>query len=226
MTDTWLRPIETVALALMERKLRIIGVASPESNSGVTLTTHRLGETLGRSGLKTLVVDLTRTEVDRSTVALWVPGGAPGSQRVGRPTEAGFDIIYGVPTPTSRYAFNNVERLRQSITDDFAEYDYVLFDLPPIPVQGTETINPVAAAAVCDGVVLVVVTGRVTSPRVRRTVDAIKASGGRLIGTIMNDVASPTLGVQIALATRRLKKFAPKFAARIEQRALSSAFFN
>jgi hypothetical protein len=197
MFESWVRPVEQIVLSTIGADQRILGFTAPESGSGVSALSNATAELFGRSGFKTLMVDLTTPVKDSFVHRSWIPTledpNAFISSRDGRK----FDTLVAQPTASSQFAFNNVAAFRKEL-DKLESYDRIVIDLSPIDTTITNMINPCAAAAVCDAVFVICVKGRVTRQRLCRALDLIRAAGGNVVGTVLNEVGDATPGVELA----------------------------
>ena len=75
MQQSWVRPVEQIVLPALEGKVRVLGITSPDGKVGVSMLAEAAANTLGRSGTKVLLLDLTEAigRDDRNRPA-WTPG--------------------------------------------------------------------------------------------------------------------------------------------------------
>ena len=92
-------------------------------------------------------------------------------------------VCYGAvpPNPSELLASDAMADLVKQLE---SEYDYIIFDTPPIGV----VIDSVPILKMSDGVVVVVNNNSTTYPQLSKTIDIINRSGGKIIGTIINRV--------------------------------------
>jgi capsular exopolysaccharide synthesis family protein len=92
-------------------------------------------------------------------------------------------VCYGaIPPNPSELLASNV--MRDFIHEMESNYDYIIFDCPPIGV----VIDSVPIVKEADGVVLVVKHNSTTYPQHYKTVDILRRSGAKILGIIMNNV--------------------------------------
>jgi Mrp family chromosome partitioning ATPase len=215
--ENWLQPIEQIAVSVMINRMSILGFTSPSPRSGVTTISRMLAEILARSGVCSLVVDLSRpiehTDMVMDKDELW--------QRIVQ-NEGGFHMLFAAPSSVSKSRFNNVSWLRQCLNKELAGYGAIVLDLPPLVPDRADLINPVAAAAACDAVLMVCARGRVTRPQLKEAVELLRPAQVNLVGTILNDIDYALPGEEIARAARRLSWVAPNISRWIERRLLGS----
>lgn len=92
-------------------------------------------------------------------------------------------VCYGAVPP------NPSELLASDAMADFVkqmekEYDYIIFDTPPIGV----VIDAMPMIKTADGVVVVVKNNSTTYPQLNKTLDTLQRAGGKTLGIIINKV--------------------------------------
>lgn len=90
-------------------------------------------------------------------------------------------VCYGAVPP------NPSELLSSEVMADFIktvekDYDYIIFDTPPIGV----VIDAVPVIKASDGVVVVVKNNSTTYPQLNKTLDTLHRAGGKTLGIIIN----------------------------------------
>jgi hypothetical protein len=217
MTGSWRRPAEQILLTSLESGHRTIGFTAPNVNAGVSTLSQVSAEIFARSGFKTLLLDLTQPMRDPFLAAGWAPGHGDAKKWIAR-HERGFDYLIARPTPETQFAFNNVASIRELLTIELADYAKILLDLPPLSEQRTDPINPHAAAAACDSVLLVCVRGQLAQSRLESAVKAAKAAGCKMTGVVLNDVNFVPAPVQIARLLRSFIRPGPRLADWLERK--------
>ena len=231
MTENWTRPVEQIVLSATGQSDRIIGFTAPEPHLGVSRLSHHVAEVFALSGFNTLLVDLTPSvqesplPVQDSPRQLWLPGTGNSRTCIVR-HERGFDFVTARMTAGTRFAFNNVNQIRQMLSVELADYAKVVMDIPAIHDRRGGLVNPVAAAASCDSVLLVCVIGEVTQPQLKSAVELLRAARCKLTGTVLLERNDTSAGVEIARLLRRVFRAAPRIADWLARRALSSEWLN
>jgi len=183
----WQRAVERIVMMALESKIRVLGLASPQSASGVSMLARSIAEVSAHSGIATLLLDLSRRAGD-SVTGGWVPRPGRGPQLAVRDL-AGFEILFGDPAPGARFLFNNVAQLRLAMEQELAPYGLIVVDLAPIGIIPDDAINPLAAALACDGVVVVGTMGHVTRTALVQAMHLMRSSGVKLLGTVTRDAS-------------------------------------
>jgi capsular exopolysaccharide synthesis family protein len=132
-----------------------------------------LHSTFGVSNTLGLTNVLTNTDIDYHS--------AIQSTRV-----ENLSILTSGPVPPNPSELLNSDRMKKYIEALKAEYDLIIFDVPPM-LQVTDTQ---IMAAYVDGVILVVRQGVAQQKAVSRSIELLEMVHAHLLGYVMNDVAS------------------------------------
>jgi Mrp family chromosome partitioning ATPase len=204
-------PVEAVHQFAQARRARIIGVAGVERDSGASLVAEALARRCVAGRLSTLLIDATGEQAVSDS-----PAPTP------RRDAAGFDRLALKPSGEELLPMRDIARLRHMLQQDLGSYDAVILDLPAARETGASALPATIIGKSCDAVFLVCLTGAVTRLLLEEAVAGLRAVDAPLAGLIVNRREQPTLGAEIAREARRLKKRAPKLAARIERWAQAS----
>jgi hypothetical protein len=188
MIDDWLRSIERLALHARAENTRVTGFISPDKGAGTSAVCNEMADLMGRSGLKTIVVDLTVPVRPGSAVAAWRPG-TRGTAAIAETISSGFDRLQATPTPETRFLFNNVENLRWTLAEDLSAYQAVIVDLPSALDSGQDALSGTAMAAACDAIYLVCSMDTMRRPSLERMVRQLRESGAKIAGTVVTNTA-------------------------------------
>lgn len=92
-------------------------------------------------------------------------------------------VCYGAvpPNPSELLASESMADFVKMVEKD---YDYIIFDTPPIGV----VIDAVPIIKASDGVVVVVKNNSTTYPQLNKTLETLERSGGKTLGVIINKV--------------------------------------
>jgi Mrp family chromosome partitioning ATPase len=124
--------------------------------------------------------------------------------------------------PEVSYLFDNMDWFRTILEADLSSYDYIVLDLASLSERPDGTVNPFAAAAACDALILVCERGRITRQKLKSTVDMARVTGSRPFGLIMTQGDYIPVGEEIARSGRKLFFFAPWLARWIGRKARAS----
>lgn len=203
-------PVEAVHQFAQARSARIIGIAGVERDSGASLVAQALACSCVAGRLQTLLVDATGAQEDAD------------AETEPRPDARGFDRLALRPSGEELLPMRDIARLRHILQQDLRAYDVIVVDLPSVRKGGASAMPTTILGKSCDALFLVCLTGAVTRLLLEEAVGALRAVDAPLAGLIVNRREQPTLGAEIAREARRLKRRAPRLAARIERWALAS----
>lgn len=225
MTDSWTREIERIAFATTEQQHRIVGVTGTGRSSGVSRLCSHLAQVVAKSGKSVLLADFSGTARENDAAMSWLPGQAGAAACIRR--DAGAICLLNTPfTPSSRFLFNNVERLRSTFRDELADFSAIIVDLPEIPARSDDRLNGAAIAAACDTVLLIALAGQTTQAALADSIEALTGARASIGGLVLNDRFNPTLGAELAREAQRLSRIAPRLSKRLERLCRASTFLN
>lgn len=187
LPENWRRPLEYIGLSLREAKVRTVGITSPCGASGVTMMSGALAATYAGFGMKTLLIDISRsnaaTDPSQWPTARW-------TNEAIRADESGFDRLDNDFELGDRSIFSNRELLQARLKDDLGHYEAIVVDLPAVAQKSPQHISPLAMAAACDRVLLVCMTGKDNRDTVSTAANLLTTTGAKIEGTVMNDFTS------------------------------------
>jgi Mrp family chromosome partitioning ATPase len=215
--EMWRRAVESITLLSAEKKIRTLGIVGPTGNVGVGALATAVAEGSASAGRKTLLIDLSGPVADRRDAVAWVPGQSSPLQGIVRDTR-GFDVLHAVPTLDSRARFNSAELLRQCLDVELESYSSIIVDLPPTIDLPEHAINPLAAASVCDGVLVVAMTGQTLATHLKQTRARLAAAGAKIVGVVMNDAVFPGVAAEMSEQVRSISTRFPRIGRWIERR--------
>lgn len=211
------KAIEQVALTLQTSGLRKVAFASAEFDVATAEVAREVADVCARSGRKTLVIDLSGSEIGPS----WMPGCETSEPTVDADGGA-FHVLSAPNTFAARSAYNNQTRLAEALNQQFASYDLIVLYLAGLSDAKDGRINGIAAAAAADGIVIVCPTNEATTAAMHDAMELVSAAGGKVVGTVLDDRNNPMLSAEVARAARRTLSFIPPLARWAETRVLRS----
>lgn len=194
-----LESIDSVRTALMHesttKKRQLVLVTSPENTEGRTTVASQLAASLARAGRRTLLID-----GDMRRPSLHQLFNSPledGLCEVLRAETEVSDVIR--PTQTEGLwlmtaGYCDVDAVQALATDQAqpifdklrAEYDFVIID--GAPVLGLS--DSLMIGQHCDGAILSVLRDRSSVPKIHQSVEQLRSVGVRMIGSVVNGVAT------------------------------------
>lgn len=189
-----------VAVDLHPAGAKNLGVVSALSGEGKTTVSISLAAFLAKSGARVLLIDADLRNPSLSRALGYADG--PGlldmvaektnfKNFVSTDAKYGFDVL---PASTRMRAPNSSDvltsaRMKDMLRTAFAEYDYIISDLPPIlPV-----VDVKAAAHMFDAFIMVVEWNFTSTDEILKAVKTSPILSERLIGTILNRVNENTM---------------------------------
>lgn len=183
-----------IAYSIIKKGCKKIAFTSSSKGEGKTVTAMNVASALAQQvDTKVLVIecDLRRPHV-HSALKL---APTPGLTNYLNDECTADDIIQSTKLPNMNAVCygavppNPSELLASDAMADFIkmvekDYDYIIFDTPPVGV----VIDSVPIIKASDGVVVVVKNNSTTYPQLNKTLDILKRSGGKVLGIIVNKV--------------------------------------
>lgn len=178
---------------------RTVMVTSPGPGEGKTTTCANLGVALAQAGKSTLVVDcdLRKPMVHKvfslrnfqGTVNLLV--GEEGMKGVTQEAPlVGLSVITSGSLPPNPAELLSSKHFSRFLGEARSHFDYVLIDVPPVE----SVSDPAVVATHCDGTLLIIDTKSTRKGAVKQSVHTLESVGGRVLGTVMNNVKSDKKG--------------------------------
>jgi len=180
------------------RRLQTLAITSSAPAEGKSTTCANLAIAFAQQGMRVLLIDADMRRASLHT--LFNLSREPGlSDVLGSDAEVR-DVIRPGGTPgldlltAGLVPFNPAEllgggRMKAMLEDLRRDYELIIIDTPPVLAAGDAAI----LAAISDATVLVVRAGQTDRAAARAAADQVRAVGGRLIGSILNDPEGSTL---------------------------------
>jgi capsular exopolysaccharide synthesis family protein len=174
-----------------DRPLRRLLVTSAGVGEGKSTTAANLGVCLAQGDRSVLLVD---ADLRRPTLNLffgqpispglssYLAGDALLEAAIHKTAVPNLSLVSSGPVPPNPAELLASRRMRDFLGAVSERYDMVLLDSPPVLAVS----DPCALAHVVDGVLLVVGSGTVAQPALRRAKAQIEAVQGRIIGAVVN----------------------------------------
>lgn len=204
--------------------LRSVGVTAPGPGDGATTLAAALALRAAAGERETLIVDLGGGGASR----LWQCPPTPWSNAAGS-AEAAMQTVAPALTLLPAPGAGPIPPIlrERSVLADLVRrwserFDAVIVDLPPLEGAASFGADPVSAAQALDGVVVSVMVRKTREAALIGAIETLAASGARSLGVVANDRDNPTLAGEIAREARRLRRFVPGLALRIERMAQRS----
>ncbi|MCI6617108.1 CpsD/CapB family tyrosine-protein kinase [Ruminococcus sp.] len=183
-----------IAYSIIKKGCKKIAFTSSSKGEGKTVTAMNVASALAQQvDTKVLVIecDLRRPHVHSALKLAPTPGltnylndECTAGEIIQSTKLSNMNAVcYGAVPP------NPSELLASEAMADFVkmvekDYDYIIFDTPPIGV----VIDAVPIIKASDGVVVVVKNNSTTYPQLNKTLETLERSGGKTLGVIINKV--------------------------------------
>jgi capsular exopolysaccharide synthesis family protein len=184
-----------MAFSAVDRDLQVLSVFSSNTGEGKTLTNSNLALSFADTGKKVLLVDADlRKPTINILFGVKVPAktGLPflltGAGKIsGMAVESGFPNLWLLPNgtfPPNPTELMGSEAMKRAIEEMRKEFDYVIFDCPPVlPVS-----DAVVLSKRLDGVILLARFDKTRRAELRRSHEQLRTANAPLLGTVFNGV--------------------------------------
>ncbi|MBO9130001.1 CpsD/CapB family tyrosine-protein kinase [Bacillus sp. 165] len=182
-----------IQFSAVDSTIRSLMVTSANAGEGKTTTAVNLAVVFAQQGKKVLLVDTDlrkpalheelRTDNNRGITSV-LSKQATLEKCIRKTKESNLDFLpCGVIPP------NPAELLGSAAMEDFlkeaySRYDLVLFDTPPALVVTDAQVM----ANQCDGIILVVRSGRTEREKVMKATALLQHAKGKMLGAVLNDI--------------------------------------
>jgi len=182
-----------IQFASLDRPHRTLVIASASSGEGKTTTTANFGIACAQAGTRVCLIDsdLRRPALHKLFDLANTQGLTTAlveDQPVVKLAQAtrvpNLSVLTSGPLPPNPAEMVGSRRMRELLERATEDFDLLLCDTPPI----VAVADAVSLAAQCDGVILVVRTGKVPHEVVKRVATQIEAVKGRILGVLLNGV--------------------------------------
>lgn len=207
-------PIESIYQHAVSSSARIVGLTGVTGDSGVSSLARALARRAWAGGQRALLIDA-------SSLLL-----APTSERAPVLVDEGHYRLELRPSADEMLPLREVSRLRNLISDFMREFEFIVVDMPPVLGGEEHPLPATVVANACDTMMLVCMTGQMTHVDLRFALRRLDGANAKPAGVIVNHREQPTLGAEIAREAERIRRFAPRFAERIQRRMIVSKFFD
>jgi capsular exopolysaccharide synthesis family protein len=177
----------------VDKQIKSIVVTSPEPSDGKTTTAANLAIVLAQQGKKVILVeaDLRKPSVHYVFNASNLDGLTTVLTKeislemaISRTQIPNLDILTSgpiPPNPSELLGSIAMEMVMEELNDS---YEYIVFDTPPI----LAVIDSQVLSNKCDGVVIVVASGKTQRDRAVKAIDLLEKAKSHLLGVVVNGV--------------------------------------
>lgn len=177
----------------VDKIIQSIVVTSAEAGDGKSTTAANLAIVLSQKGKKVLLVDVdlrkptvhyafSTSNLDGITSVLTKDSSL--GMAITNTTIPNLDILTSGPIPPNPSELLDSQAMDGIMRDLKEDYEYVIYDSPPIlAVTDSQTI-----ASKCDGVVMVIASGKTQKDRAIKAKDLLEKAGSKMLGVVINRV--------------------------------------
>jgi Mrp family chromosome partitioning ATPase len=183
--DEWASSAEQIAISQIIKGTRLLGFVSPTADSSTSLLAKMVAEAMGRAELKILLANLNTTQtVVRDSAAVtvsepWQPIWGDANRLI--------DVLTANVTAETRSIFNNNGWLASFFAEQLRTYSTIVLDLPPLLDESKNRLSPLAAASICQAVILTCPTASVTRPQLANSLRLLESADVNVIGLVVED---------------------------------------
>ncbi|WP_420548164.1 tyrosine-protein kinase family protein [Curvivirga sp.] len=214
----------------IEQNLKLIAVASVDSENGASTLCQTLAERCAQTNCKTLLIDLNFAaphfhKVYNVERVDWYPNQVESLPI--KATKLDHLSILSMPTESSkRWEFRELESLRKFLDALREDFDIIIMDTSPLSSKNQGNVPPETICQCADGTLLSVLTGVNTETQIRDAYDLLKSADVNIHGAILNDRFTPSLLSELLRETRRIENFFPKLVKRLQDVLRNSTLLN
>lgn len=183
-----------IQFSSFDTKLQVIMVTSSIKGEGKTTTISNLAVAYAQEGKKVLLVDCDLRSPSVHEVFSQKNGGGLSSilagqhawQEIVRDTAADkLSLLTSGPIPPNPAELLGSPRMSELIEELRGHYDMILLDAPPT----LAVTDSLVLSGLCDGVIMVVLAGKVDKNLVKKTAAGLTHVNARLLGTVLNRIS-------------------------------------
>jgi len=123
---------------------------------------------------------------------------------------AAIDVLLPNLTAHTRDVFNNSAWLGKYFDEQLRQYANVVFDLPPVLGRREDQLMPLAAASVCNAIILMCSTGEVTYAELENAVQLLKSARATLMGVIVEEGSHQGRAIPLSLSASSARRDAAR----------------
>ncbi|MEK0315267.1 CpsD/CapB family tyrosine-protein kinase [Cohnella sp. 56] len=182
-----------IQFSSIDTQHQVIMVTSSVKGEGKTTTISNLAVAYAQEGKKVLLIDCDLrspsihevfSQVNHAGLSSILAGQHPWQEIVRDTAADTLSLLTSGPIPPNPAEMLSSKRMHDLIDELRNHYDVIFLDAPPVlAVTDSLVLN-----GLCDGVVLVVLAGKVDKNLVKKTAASLSHVNARLIGTVLNRI--------------------------------------
>ncbi|MCM3174495.1 MULTISPECIES: CpsD/CapB family tyrosine-protein kinase [Paenibacillus] len=189
-----------IQFSSIDSHIKTIMVASAQAGEGKTTTISNLAVTYAQEGKKVLLID-----ADLRNPSLHQVFSVPNHIGLSSVLSNQYDVdevlresyienlqlFTSGPIPPNPSEMIGSNRMKNLMNDLQAKYDVIMFDTPPV----LAVTDALIVSSFCDGVLLVVNSGKVKKELVKKTKAHLEHVNARILGAILNNIKTTSNSV-------------------------------
>jgi len=180
--------------ASLDQKVKTLMMTSPDPNSGKSSSIANLGSVLSQTGARVLLVDADlrkptlhsffRLSNRNGLTSLLVNKHMELKEAVQVSFVDNLYLLTSGPLPPNPAELMGTEKMKELVGMLAENYDYVLYDTPPL----NAVIDAAVLARLVDASVMIVRYGGTSREEIQHAWEQLKSTNTRVIGSILNEV--------------------------------------
>lgn len=174
--------------------IQAVAVTSTLPGEGKSEISYQLAASFAESRKNTLLLDcdirlsslVNRFEITEEVKGLseYLCGKAKASDIINKTDLEGLYVVFAGRTVPNPAELLSSQRFMTFLENAKTKFDVIILDTPPI----TSVVDGAMVASKCDGVAVVVESGRASRRLVMKTKQQLIQSGAKILGTVLNKV--------------------------------------
>jgi capsular exopolysaccharide synthesis family protein len=182
-----------IQFASPDKELKTILITSSTPDEGKSTTVVNLGIILAQAGKKILVIDCDlRKPVIHKSFRLSNDSGLTNilvsniesCNVINKTYIDNLEILTSGPIPPNPAELLGSKKMKNLLQELTRIYDYIILDTPPIGLVTDSAL----LAAVADGTILVISSGKVVVEMAKRSTDSLLKVGANILGVVLNKI--------------------------------------
>lgn len=184
-----------IRFASVDKEIKSIMVTSPEPSDGKSVTTANLAIVLAQQEKKVLIVDadlrkpsahyLFNVSNNNGLTSLLTKKDSV-EEVISKTYIPNLNILTSGPIPPNPSELLDSKAMETILEELKDMFEYVLFDTPPVLAVSDAQV----LANKCDGVIMVVASGKTHRERAVKAKELLEKTNGQLLGVVVNGVES------------------------------------